>query len=233
MENIEDSLNNSWIKPNRKLWYTAAIAMLLTISNWKDVKASNIMHDTKAGTEQEISKNLFNNIMRRTWVKLPNWYEGKVKDLIEQSDLLKDMEISKITEDFITEQIKKNPGINEENRSIFIVNLCLEYLSGVDVYTWDDWNDMRTQEFIKVAPILRNILEQYIYKVTPNVVAWIYRELDNLVIFYNSFEESSENISQDDIEKNSHSLKKLIHICNLFDVDFTKKLYIAQELYWI
>lgn len=233
MENIEDSLNNSWINPNRKLWYTAAIAMLLIFSSWKDVKANNIVNNTKAGTEQEISKDLFNNIMQRTWAKLPNWYEGKVKDLIEQSDLLKDIEISKITEDFITEQIKKNPGINKENRSIFIVNLCLEYLLGVDVYPWDDWNDVRTQEFIKVAPILRDILEQYIYKVTPNVVAWIYRELDRLAIFYNSFKESSENISQDDIEKNSHSLKKLIHICNLFDVDFTKKLYIAQELYWI
>ncbi|MBO7504976.1 hypothetical protein J6T66_02215 [bacterium] len=78
---------------------------------------------------------------------------------------------------------------------------------------------------------MSDLLEQYIYKVTPNVVAWIYRELENKVIFYNSFKESPESISQDDIEKNSQSLKRLISICNLFEVDYTKKLYLATEFY--
>ena len=223
--------SNSWTKSNRKLWYAAAIAMLLNISNWRDVKANNITNNTKSDIEQVISKDLIDNIIQKAWTRLPEWYEEKVRDLINQSDLLKDEYITKITEDFIIEWIKKNPGINEENRAIFVVNLCLEYLLGIDVYPGNDWNDVRTQEFIKVAPILSDLLEQYIYKVTPNVVAWIYRELDNKVIFYNSFQESPESISQDDIEKNSQSLKKLISICDLFWVDYTKKLYIAPEFY--
>ena len=231
MENIENYWNNFWIKPSRKLWYTAAIAMLLTLSNWKDAKAGNIIDNTKANIEQTNSKDLLDNIIQKTWTRLPDLYEEKARDLVEQSDLLKDEDIAKITEDFIIEWIKKNPGINKENRAIFVVNLCLEYILGVDVYPWDDWNSVRTQEFIKVAPILSDILEQYIFKVTPNVVAWIYRELENKVIFYNSFKESPESISQDDIEKNSQSLKRLISICDLFEVDYTKKLYLATEFY--
>lgn len=223
--------SNSWTKSNRKLWYAAAIAMLLNISNWRDVKANSIINNTKSDIEQVISKDLIDNIIQKAWTRLPEWYEEKVRDLINQSDLLKDEYITKITEDFIIEWIKKNPGINEENRAIFVVNLCLEYLLGIDVYPGNDWNDVRTQEFIKVAPILSDLLEQYIYKVTPNVVAWIYRELDNKVIFYNSFKEGSENISQEDIEKNSQSLKRLISICDLFEVDYMKKLYVASEFY--
>lgn len=223
--------SNSWTKSNRKLWYAAAIAMLLNISNWRDVKANSIINNTKSDIEQVISKDLIDNIIQKAWTRLPEWYEEKVRDLINQSDLLKDEYITKITEDFIIEWIKKNPGINEENRAIFVVNLCLEYLLGIDVYPGNDWNDVRTQEFIKVAPILSDLLEQYIYKVTPNVVAWIYRELDNKVIFYNSFKEGSENISQEDIEKNSQSLKRLISICDLFEVDYMKKLYVASKFY--
>ena len=126
---------------------------------------------------------------------------------------------------------RKKGTINKKNRATFVANVWIDYLLGVDVYPWDDWDDVRTQEFIKVAPILSDLLEQYIYKVTPNVVAWIYRELENKVIFYNSFQESPESISQDDIEKNSQSLKRLISICDLFEVDYKKKLYIASEFY--
>ena len=131
----------------------------------------------------------------------------------------------------MVEWIKKNPGINKKNRATFVANVWTDYLLGVDVYSWDDWDDVRTQEFIKVAPILSDLLEQYIYKVTPNVVAWIYRELENKVIFYNSFQENPEGMSQDDIEKNYQSLKRLISICNLYEVDYMKKLYIASEFY--
>ena len=231
MKNVENLWNNYWIKPSRKLWYAAAIATLLTFPNWGDLKAGNIINNTKVHIEQTNSKDLLDNIIQKTWTRLPDWYEEEVRELVEQNDLLNDEDITKITEDFIVEWIKKNPGINEENRAIFIVNLCLEYILGVDVYPWDDWNDERTQEFIKVAPILSDVLEQYIYKVTPNVVAWIYTELENKVIFYNSFQENPEAISQDDIERNSHSLKKLISICDLFEVDYMKKLYIASEFY--
>ena len=231
MENIENYWNNFWIKPGRKLLYATAIAMLLTISNWRDIKAGNIINNTKTDIEQTNSKDLLDNIIQKTWTRLPDWYEEKVRNLVEQSDLLKDEDIAKITEDFMVEWIKKNPGINKENRATFVANVWTDYLLGVDVYPWDDWDDVRTQEFIKVAPILSDLLEQYIYKVTPNVVAWIYRELENKVIFYNSFKESPESISQDDIEKNSQSLKRLISICNLFEVDYTKKLYLATEFY--
>lgn len=154
--------SNSWTKSNRKLWYAAAIAMLLNISNWRDVKANSIINNTKSDIEQVISKDLIDNIIQKAWTRLPEWYEEKVRDLINQSDLLKDEYITKITEDFIIEWIKKNPGINEENRAIFVVNLCLEYLLGIDVYPGNDWNAVRTQEFIKVAPILSDLLEQYI-----------------------------------------------------------------------
>ena len=228
MKLLERSNTNSWIKSNKHLIYAGILAASLTCSHSSSAKTSVITDETRDSIEQVISLDFTDNIVQRTWIRLPDWYEQKVRNLVEQSDLLKDEDIAKITEDFIVEWILKNPGINEENRAIFIVNLCLEYILGVDVYPWDDWNDERTQEFIKVAPILSDVLEQYIYKVTPNVVAWIYRELENKVIFYNSFQENPEGISQDDIEKNSQSLKRLISICKLFEVDFTK---IPSEFY--
>ena len=88
-------------------------------------------------------------------------------------------------------------------------------------------------EFIENLPVLRADLCEYSDAITPRIVTLIYTELDALVQLYNSFKEDSQSLSQSDIDIARQKLKELIPICNQFDVDYRKKLSLAQEFYGI
>ena len=231
MWNIENLQKSSWKKSNRSLLYAAIIAALLNASNSREIKADTITNGTRQNIEQTISSDIVSNIQQRTWVELPDWYEEKVRNLINQNILFEDEAISKYTEHFVVKWINKNPWINEENRTLYIYNLCIEYIWDVDVYSWEDWNEERTQEFIKVAPILNDALDEYTTGVTPMVSSFLFNKLDRLIYLYESFKINSKDVNQSEIDKARESLRKLIPICKQFWIDPSKKLYNSREFY--
>ncbi len=137
-----------------------ALAILLAL-NSTDAhtgdKSNNITEDTKQKIEQAISQDILSKIQQRTWAELPDWYEEKVRNFASQSILLKDEEISKITEDFIVERIWKNPWINQKNWNVFVITCLFQHISLEDIYDLQDWDKEREQEFKKVIPILRDL----------------------------------------------------------------------------
>lgn len=231
MWNIENLEKSSWKKSHKSLLYAAIAAALLNVSNSREVKADTITNDTRQNIEQVISSDIVDKIQQRTWATLPDWYEGKVRNLINQSILFEDEAISKYTEDFIVKRINKNPWIDEKNRTLDIYNLCIEYILDVDVYSWEDWNEKRTQEFIKVAPILNNALDEYTTGVTPIVSSFLFSKLDRLIYLYESFKINSKDVSQSEIDRARESLRILIPICKQFGIDPSKKLYNSREFY--
>lgn len=231
MWNIESLEKISWKKSHKSLLYAAIAAALLNASNSREAKAYTITNNTRQNIEQVISSDIVNKIQQRTWAKLPEWYEEEVRDLINQNILFEDEAISKYTEDFMVKWINKNPWINEKNRSLYIYNLCIEYLWDVDVYSWEDWNKKRTQEFIKVAPILNDALDEYTTTVTPMVSSFLFSKLDRLIYIYESFKANSKEVSQSEIDRARESLRKLTPICKQFGIDPSKKLYNSREFY--
>ena len=218
---------NSWIRSNEGLLCTAIITALLTVWNQANAKTNTITSDTIHSIEQALSKDIVSNILQRTWVGLPSWYEEKTRDFIYQCALLEDDDIAKFTEDFIVKHINKNPWINEENRNLFVINLCLEYLLDKDVYEWDDWNVERTQEFKTVLPILCDTLEEYINDITQKIVTLIYMKQNDLEDFYSN---NTRNINQKG-DKTEESLNRLISFCNQLGINYKKRLSSLQWLY--
>ena len=219
---------NSWIRSNEGLLCTAIITALLTVWNQANAKTNTITSDTIHSIEQALSKDdIVSNILQRTWVSLPSWYEEKTRNLINQCALLEDDDIAKFTEDFIVKHINENPWINEENRNLFVINLCLEYLLDKDVYEWDDWNEERTQEFKIVLPILRDTLEKYINDITQKIVTLIYMKQNDLEDFHSN---NTRNINQKG-DKTEESLNRLISFCNQLGINYKKRLSSLQWLY--
>lgn len=235
MHNLEKSYNNSWKKSNKYLLWAAVLATFLNFSNWLEAKASAITDNTKENIEQVISPDIVNNVTQRTWVKLPAWYEGKVRDFVNQCDLLKDTQLAKITEDFIVEKMNKYLWINRENQEVFYWNICSDLLAGKDIYLgpWEDEDGQMAEDFKRILPILTNDLQEYSDIATPRIATLIYTELDDLVQLYNSFKEDSQSVSQSDIDIARQKLRELIPICEQFDIDYKKKLSLAKEFYGI
>ena len=218
MEILHD---NSWVKSNRHLKISAMLAALLLVvpAYGENDKTTN---DTRECIEQVFSTDIASNILQKTWLNLPDWYGEVFKNIVNQSVLLENNDILRITEDFINKRLKKNPWISEENRCLFVVNLCVEYLTGEDIYDWEDGDENRTQEFIKAAPRLRDGLDEYTTIITPIIYAHIFGELDKL---------NSQNMSQLQTDKARELLTKLTPICKLFGIDPRRKLYRSPELY--
>lgn len=235
MHNSERSYNNSWKKSNKCLLWAAVLATFLNLSNWLDAKASTIIDNTKENIEQIIYSDIVNNVTQRTGVKLPAWYEEKVRDFVNQCDLLKDPQLAKITEDFIVEKMNKNLWIDKRNQGACYWTLCFGLLLGKDLYPWpwEDDNYQMAEDFKRILPILTNDLQEYSDITTPRIATLIYTELDDLVQLYNSFKEDPQSVSQSDIDVARQKLRELIPICEQFDIDYRKKLAIAQEFYGI
>ena len=234
MDNSEKLYNNSWKRSKYLLWATV-LATFLNLSNWLDAKANIITDRTKENIEQVISPDIVDNIMQRTGVKLPAWYEEKVRDFVNQCDLLKDAQLAKITEDFIVEKMSKDLWISKENQMVSYLTLCFGLLLGKDLYPWpwEDNNNQMDEDFKKILPILTNDLREYSDITTPRIATLIYTDLDALVQFYNTFKEDSQSVKQSDFDIARQKLRKLIRTCEQFGIDYQKKLSPAQEFYGI
>lgn len=224
------------MKSPKNAGYALLVAAALLWVNSTDTKAGTITNDTRAKIEQIVSSDIVDNVQQRTWIKLPAWYDEKIRDFIANNDILKNNnDLLKFIEDFIVEQMNKKPWwVNPENRCLYVYNLCFEYLSDKDLYSWEDGNEERTMQFIKVAPVLTLALDEFIHKVDQFIVTWIYIKLNYLVDIYNSFKERPQTIRQSDIEEARQLLvKQVIPLCNMYDIDYKKKLSVAAEFYGI
>ncbi len=182
--------------------------------------------------EQTVSQDILSKIQQRTWAELPDWYEEKVRSFSSQSILLKDEEISKITEDFIVERIWKNPWINQKNWNVFVITCLFQHISLEDIYDLQDWDKEREQEFKKVIPILRDLSQEYEDRVVQRIVTLLYIKLSELEDFYISYKNHPQNVNQVDIDWARKLLRDLIPFCNAFGVDYTKKLSTTNWFYY-
>lgn len=234
MKNCETPDNSLWKK--RGLWLAKMALAILLALNSTDAhtgdKSNNITEDTKQKIEQAISQDILSKIQQRTWAELPDWYEEKVRNFASQSILLKDEEISKITEDFIVERIWKNPWINQKNWNVFVITCLFQHISLEDIYDLEDWDKEREQEFKKVIPILRDLSQEYEDRVVQRIVTLLYIKLSELEDFYISYKNHPQNVNQVDIDWARKLLRDLIPFCNAFGVDYTKKLSTTNWFYY-
>ena len=234
MKNCETPDNSLWKKHG--LWLAKMALAILLALNSTDAhtgdKSNNITEDTKQKIEQAISQDILSKIQQRTWAELPDWYEEKVRNFASQSILLKDEEISKITEDFIVERIWKNPWINQKNWNVFVITCLFQHISLEDIYDLEDWDKEREQEFKKVIPILRDLSQEYEDRVVQRIVTLLYIKLSELEDFYISYKNHPQNVNQVDIDWARKLLRDLIPFCNAFGVDYTKKLSTTNWFYY-
>ena len=232
MEKIEN-IGNTKNKSNKGLLYSAIVAAILSLTNPKDLNGQNFRDSSTDTTEQVANYDLLDRVQKRVNIELPAWYEEKLRNFIEQFDLLKDRKLAKYTEDFIVKKMSENIWITKENQILFLWNDCIGVLLGEDLYPWylEDDNNERAREFKKAMPYLRNSLYEYSERTTQRIVTLIYITLNELIRFYNYFRENPQSVDQADIDEAKQKFKKIIPLCNAYNIDYTKKLSPAEELY--
>lgn len=232
MEKIENS-GSTRSRSNKGLLYSAIMVAILGLTNPKDLNGQNFNNSSNEKIEQVVNYDILEAIQQRINVELPVWYEEKLRNFVNQSDLLKDRELVKYTEDFIVKKMNEDLWITKKNQLLFLWNDCISVLLGEDLYPWylEDDNDERAREFKKALPFLRNSLYEYSERTTQRIITLIYITLNELAQFYNFVKEDPQSVDQADIDKAKWRFEKIVPLCNAYNIDYTKRLSSAEELY--
>ena len=83
-------------------------------------------------------------------VQLPSQYQTTVKNFVKYSEILSDKGLQAFTEQFIKDQMKTSWGINKQNQLLFVWDTVYEQIMGKELYTGEDGNQSRLNEFEKV-----------------------------------------------------------------------------------
>lgn len=102
-----------------------------------------------------IGATMVNNILLRTWVKLPDGYEDRIIHFINNCYAFKDEGIRNLSENYIVEQLE-NDWVDEEgnvinieksDRFLFIVSELSAVLVDEYIYDWLDGNEKRLENY--------------------------------------------------------------------------------------
>ena len=82
-------------------------------------------------------------------VSLPSQYQTTVKNFLATHAKMQKKIRPRFTEQFIKDQMKTNWGINKQNQLLFIWDAVYEQITGKQLYTGEDGNQTRLNEFEK------------------------------------------------------------------------------------
>ena len=130
-----------------KLPYSLLIATSLLISNPTQAQSSNKINNDQNTIEMIDNSDILSNITKRTWIEIPEIYKKKLEDFFSTNRAMKNSKLAKFTENFIVEQMDKNPWIDEKSRLIFMLDCVHEKHTWKNIYDWDDWNEKMLNDF--------------------------------------------------------------------------------------
>lgn len=240
-KNINSShknVNNSLIK----IGCAATIAALLNFASPVDTKAQCFWDGTKEKIEQVVGFDMLDSIQQKTWVKIPNWYEEKVREFIEYSKIFENRDAREFTESFIVKEMRNDWWISKENQLLFIYYFIFEHVVNEDIYDWEDGDEKRLEEFEKAVETIDACWEKYVNEFTKymksksaenidKIVESINNTLNSMVDFYDSYKISPNSERLEIVKTN---IKDLTFLCKKYNIDykafFLEKLWDAKEV---
>ena len=96
------------------------------------------------------TKDIVDRLNTSLGISLPSQYQTTVKNFVKNSKILSDKDAQTFTEQFIKDQMKTSWGINKQNQLLFIWDAVYDQITGKQLYTGEDGNQTRLNEFEKV-----------------------------------------------------------------------------------
>lgn len=133
-----------------KLPYVLALCTMLNIANPTEMKADNITNDNLPGIEVVSDSDIIANIERRTWTRLPDFYNKKLKTFITTNRIMQDEGSAKFTADFIVKQMQSDRWISKQSQLLFIRTHIYNEITDTYLYDWSDGDENRLDEYSNV-----------------------------------------------------------------------------------
>ena len=141
--NIKQKTSNNF----SKLPYVLALCAILNIANPTEMKADSIANDNLPCVEVLSDSDIIANIERRTWTKLPDLYNQKLKTFITTNKIMKDEWSAKFTADFVVKQMQSDRWISKQSQLLFIWTHIYNEITGTYLYDWSDGDENRLNEY--------------------------------------------------------------------------------------
>ena len=115
------------------------------MTNPVDAKANALKNQQVDGVEAVSDQDIIANIERRTWTKLPDLYNNKLKIFISTNRIMQDEGSAQFTEDFIVKQMQTNWWISKQSQLLFIWTHIYFEITDTYLYDWSDGDVSRPE----------------------------------------------------------------------------------------
>ena len=232
-----------------KLPYSLLIATSLLISNPTQAQSSNKINNNQNAIEMMDNSDILSNITKRTWTEIPGIYKKKLEDFFSSNKNMKDPELWKFTEDFIVEQMNKNPWMDNTNRLIFLLDLIYEKNTWKNIYEWEDWDEKRLNDFEEYLDTIEEtgntyvkLIKEYTQKLFEKYdeqsakareqsakareqsAKSLTSSLENLARFYNRYKKDPSTIKDEEVRQRKEKGNEVILRCKEEEIDYKLKL---------
>jgi hypothetical protein len=175
-------------------------------------------------------------------VSLPSQYQTTVKNFLATHAKMQKKIRPRFTEQFIKDQMKTNWGINKQNQLLFIWDAVYEQITGKQLYTGEDGNQTRLNEFEKAIEKAEACGKKYNKEFDAyldQVIADADRRsaeadrrsaeatrkgLNEMIRFYTLYKRNPSNIKPEEIKAAKGHAKWIIPNCKKYNIDYKSKL---------
>lgn len=129
-----------------KFGYPMLLISLLNFNNLAQAHPYNSVDKTMTKTEV-LSWDFLSQLDSKLWVKLPQGYDVKVRNMLEANVVMKDEYNRQFTQDFIIREMKKDWWISKQNQLLFIRSAIYLGMENKELYDGEDGDEKRLNEF--------------------------------------------------------------------------------------
>lgn len=224
-----------------RFWYPVLLFSLLSFTNLVEAQSHSTVNKTTTTTEV-LSWDFLSQLDKKLWVKLPQWYELKVRNMLDNNAVLKNEYNRKFTQDFIIWEMKKNWWISKQNQLLFIRSAIYLGMEEKELYDGEDWDEKRLDEYEIAVDFVENCGNMYMEKLQKNIVqnannlkqntqeiisqimstdsAW----LREMIRFYDLYKKDPNSVKPGELAQAKNFATNIISSCKEYWIDYKKLL---------
>ena len=181
------------------------------------------------------TKDIVDRLNTSLGVSLPSQYQTTVKNFVGNNRVLANKNANTFTEQFIKDQMKTNWGINKQNQLLFIWDAIYGQILNKQLYTGEDGNQARLNEFEKVIEKaeacgkkykegFHAYMEQRSAEADRRSAEATRKGLNELIWFYDYYKSNPNLVKPNDIKELKEHSKWIIANCKQYNIDYKSKL---------
>lgn len=224
-----------------KFGYPVLLFSLLNFNNLAEANPYTSVDKTIAKTEV-LSWDFLSQLDSKLWVKLPQWYDFKVRNMLETNAVLKNEYNRKFTQDFIISEMQKNRWISKQSQLLFIRSAIYLGMENKELYDGEDGDAKRLKEFEIAVDLVENCgnnymkwLNDYIRQTTDNLSKNTQQTINQtmsmdsvwlkeMTRFYNLYKNNPSSVKPEELTQAKQFANNIILSCKKYGIDYKKLL---------